>query len=196
MSKVLIIDGGAKWHGTGGTLTHSFVELATDVLNSFGHQVTVTTVDREFSVDEEVEKIIDADSIILQFPAWWMNPPWQVKRYQDEVFLDPRINGGDGRTRSDATQLYGRGGVCVSKTYMLSSTWNAPKEAFDDPLQFFEGKGIDAVLMSVHKTFQFLSMRPLPSFMANDVLKNPQIAEDMQRFKEHLNRYFGASHHC
>lgn len=74
MSKVLIIDGGAKWHGTGGTLTHSFVELATDVLNSFGHQVTVTTVDREFSVDEEVEKIIDADSIILQFPAWWMNP--------------------------------------------------------------------------------------------------------------------------
>ena len=55
MSKVLIIDGGAKWHGTGGTLTHSFVELATDVLNSFGHQVTVTTVDREFSVDEEVQ---------------------------------------------------------------------------------------------------------------------------------------------
>lgn len=86
--------------------------------------------------------------------------------------------------------------MCVSKTYMLSSTWNAPKEAFDDPLQFFEGKGIDAVLMPVHKTFQFLGMRPLPSFMANDVLKNPQIAEDMQRFKEHLNRYFGASHHC
>lgn len=51
MSRVLIIDGGAKWHGTGGTLTQSFVELATDVLNSLGHQVTVTTVDRDFSVD-------------------------------------------------------------------------------------------------------------------------------------------------
>ena len=94
------------------------------------------------------------------------------------MFLDPRINGGDGRSRSDATRLYDHGGVCINKTYMLSSTWNAPQEAFEDPLQFFDGKGIDAVLMPVHKTFEFLGMRPLPSFMANDVLKNPRIAED------------------
>lgn len=29
-------------------------------------------------------------------------------------------------------------------------------------------------------------MKPLPSFMANDVLKNPQIEADMARFVEHL----------
>lgn len=193
MSNVLIINGRAKWHGSGGTLTRSFIEHASEVLNSLGHQVTVTGVDRDFSVEEEVQKIFDADSIIVQFPAWWMNPPWQFKRYQDEVLLDPRINGGDGRSRKDATRLYGRGGVCVNKTYMLSSTWNAPREAFEDPLQFFEGRGIDAILMPVHKTFQFLGMRPLPSFMANDVLKNPQIADDLNRFKSHLIRYFGSS---
>lgn len=193
MSNVLIINGSAKWHGTGGTLTRSFVELASKVLNSLGHQVVVTGVDRDFSVEEEVQKISDADSIIAQFPAWWMNPPWQFKRYQDEVLFDPRINGGDGRSRADATRLYGRGGVCINKTYMLSSTWNAPREAFEDRLQFFEGKGIDEVLMPVHKTFQFLGMRPLPSFMANDVLKNPRIADDLKRFKSHLIRYFGSA---
>lgn len=97
MSGVLIIDGGAKWHGTGGTLTQSFVELATDVLNSLGHQVTVITVDRDFSVDEEVEKLVDADSIILQFPAWWMNPPWQVrKRGLDEYNAWKSANNGKG----------------------------------------------------------------------------------------------------
>lgn len=75
MSNVLIIDGSAKWHGSGGTLTHSFVELATDVLKSLCHQVTVTSVDCDFSVDEEVKKILAADTILVQFPAWWMNPP-------------------------------------------------------------------------------------------------------------------------
>lgn len=117
MSNVLIIDGSAKWHGSGGTLTRSFVELVTDVLKSLGHQVTVTRVDCDFSVDEEVKKILAADTILVQFPAWWMNPPWQFKRYEDEVFLDPRINGGDGRSRSDATRLYGRC-VCINKNYI------------------------------------------------------------------------------
>ena len=33
-------------------------------------------------------------------------------------------------------------------------------------------------------------MRPLPSFMANDVLKNPKLEEDFARFAAHLKRYF------
>ena len=70
-------------------------------------------------------------------------------------------------------------------------TWNAPKEAFDEPDDFFEGRGIDGVLMPVHKTLQFLGLRPLESFMANDVLKNPQIEADLERWKAHLTALFG-----
>lgn len=88
------------------------------------------------------------------------------------MLLDPRIKGGDGRSRADATRLYGRGGIGVNKTYMLSSVRNVPREAIEDLIQFFEGKEIDAVLIPVHKTFQSLGMRPLLSFMVNDVLKN------------------------
>ena len=43
----------------------------------------------------------------------------------------------------------------------------------------------------MHKTFQFIGMRPLPSFIANDVLKNPTIEADLERFKAHLIRCFG-----
>ena len=74
---------------------------------------------------------------------------------------------------------------------MLSSTWNAPKAAFDKKDDFFGGVGIDGVLLPVHKAFQFLGMKPLPSFMANDVLKNPTLEEDTKRFKEHLKKVFG-----
>lgn len=54
MSKVLIIKGSAKRHRTGGVLTCSFVDLASEVLNSLGHQVAETGVDRDcdFSVEE------------------------------------------------------------------------------------------------------------------------------------------------
>ena len=55
---------------------------------------------------------------------------------------------------------------------------------------FSEVSGIDGVLLPVHKAFQFLGMKPLPSFMANDVDKNPTFEEDRQRFKEHLKKVF------
>ena len=54
-----------------------------------------------------------------------------------------------------------------------------------------EGRGIDGVLMPVHKTLQFLGLRPLESFMANDVLTNPQIEADLERWKAHLTALFG-----
>lgn len=34
-------------------------------------------------------------------------------------------------------------------------------------------------------------MRPLESFMANDVLKNPRIEADIERWKAHLKTLFG-----
>ena len=67
--------------------------------------------------------------VILQTPAWWMASPWQVKRYIDEVFMQPGICGGDGRTRTAPDINYGTGGLLTGR-YMISSTWNAPRAAF------------------------------------------------------------------
>lgn len=76
------------------------------------------------------------------------------------------------------------------KKYMLSLTWNAPLEAFNDPKQFFNGVGVEGVYLHFHKANQFLGLSPLPTFMANDVEKNPKIEKDVDRFIKHLDENF------
>ena len=190
MKKVLIIDAGCKIFGQGGTLNHYFVEIMKHELEEIGMEVQVTKVEDPYDREAEAHKIFESDFVIVQMPGWWMSAPWQYKRYEDEVFGHELICGGDGRSRYDASKLYGTGGKCVNTKYMISSTWNAPLEAFTDPKQFFEGQGIDGALIAIHKPLQFLGMKPLPSFIANDVLKNPQIENDVVRLKQHIRKVF------
>ena len=35
----------------------------------------------------------------------------------------------------------------------------------------------------------FFGAQPLPSFAAYDVMKNPQIEQDLQRFRAHIRRH-------
>ena len=107
--KILIVDAGCTNYGKGGTLSHAFAALAKETL--------------------EGEKIAAADSVIFQVPGWWMYIPWQLKKYQDLVFANPKLCGGDGRHRDDPEAKYGTGGFLKEKTYLLSTTWNAPLEA-------------------------------------------------------------------
>lgn len=192
MSKLnfLILDCGCENFRQGGTLNHFFTATAKELLTELGHSVEVTRVGEEWTIPEEVKKIQKADVIIVQTPGWWMGPPWQLKRYEDFVFIQPGVVGNDGRHAATPNEGYGSGGILTDKKYLLSSTWNAPLAAFEDKDKFFGGVGIDGVFLPVHKAFQFLGMKPLPSFMANDVLKNPQIPQDIERFKEHLRNLF------
>lgn len=165
-----------------------FTTLAFDHLTHLGHNVLTTVVDSEYSIDEEIQKFANSDIIIYQMPAWWMGEPWTVKRYIDEVFTIGHgvLYANDGRSRSDASKKYGSGGLLNGKKYMLSLTWNAPLEAFNDPEQFFDGVGVEGVYLHFHKANQFLGLEPLPSFIANDVEKNPQIEKDIVRYLQHL----------
>ena len=188
---ILIINAGCKVHGQGGTLSKTLVDEAVKTLTGLGHEVVVTDLNNEWDVTDEATKVLAADAIIVQTPGWWMSTPWQFKKYEDEVFCEPRMQANDGRTRSNPEKKYGSGGIHTGKKYMLSSTWNAPLEAFTDPKQFFEGRGFDGLFMPVHKTFEFLGMKKLPSFMVNDVFKNPTIEADLKRWEAHLKQVFG-----
>ena len=78
---------------------------------------------------------------------------------------------------------------------MLSLTFNAPRDAFDDPSQeFFGGKSVDDLFWPAHLNFKFFEMTPLETFACYDVMKNPQIESDLVRFDEHLERHFPAHH--
>ena len=74
---------------------------------------------------------------------------------------------------------------------MISATWNAPQQAFDDPADFFEGKGVDAVYFPFHKANEFLDMTALPTFLSVDVMKRPDIDNDVARYEAHLAKVLG-----
>ena len=154
----LIVNAGCRINGQGGTLSAAMVELAERTLKHHGHCVVVTDLNEPYVVADEVKKILEADVLIFQTPGWWMTTPWQLIKYEDDVFVSPELCGGDGRTRSDPEKKYGSGGFLTNKRYVLSTTWNAPLEAFTDPQQFFEGKGLDGLFMPFHKTTRPLKL--------------------------------------
>ncbi|KAF1052525.1 MAG: Modulator of drug activity B [Stenotrophomonas maltophilia] len=193
MKKILLINGGKAFAHSNGQYNRTLHEAALAWLDQAGFDVRQTIIEDGYDVQDEVQKILWADVVVYQMPGWWMGAPWTVKRYLDEVFTAGHgsLYANDGRTRSDASQKYGSGGLIQGRQYLLSLTWNAPQQAFDDPSDFFEGKGVDAVYFPFHKANQFLGMQPLPTFLAVDVMKRPNIEADVQRYREHLAAVLG-----
>lgn len=191
MSNILIVNGKKDFQHSQGKLNQYLVDIAREFLEKKGLKIQVTNVDDGYNVDEEIEKYLWADIIIYQFPIWWMSAPWIIKKYIDEVFTTghTKLYQSDGRVPEKPNNGYGSGGLLLGKKYMLSVTWNAPVNAFVDSKEFFEGKGIDTVLMPMHKANQFLGLQKIDTFMCNDVIKNPNIANDVVRYQEHLQNF-------
>ncbi|MBD2785928.1 NAD(P)H-dependent oxidoreductase [Xenorhabdus sp. DI] len=192
MGHILVINSAKDFGESKGELNNTLTEIIKDHLTEIGHDIQVTHVDKGYNIAAEVDKFLWADSIIYQMPGWWMEAPWILKQYVDEVFSAGRstLFKDDGRTRHDPAKKYGSGGLIQDKTYMFSVTWNAPLESFEDPNQFFEGKGIDSVYYPFHKANQFLGMSPLPTFACYDVIKNPQVSQYIKQLKKHLSTFF------
>lgn len=192
MSNILIIDAGKKFHHSQGELNHTLTAVAADKLAELGHETTITLVDNGYDINEEIDKYLATDCVIYQMPGWWMGEPWILKKYIDEVFTagHGKLYASDGRSRADTSKKYGSGGLLHGKKYMLSLTWNAPAEAFNQPQQFFAGVGVDGVYLHFHKANQFLAMTALPTFICNDVIKQPDIARDITRYQTHLSQIF------
>jgi len=195
MKKILLLNGGKAFAHSHGQYNSTLHDAALAFLDRAGFNVKATFIDGGYDVEEEVQKFLWADVVIYQMPGWWMGAPWTVKKYLDEVFTAGHgsLYASDGRTRSDASQKYGSGGLIQGKQYMLSLTWNAPVQAFEDPTDFFEGKGVDAVYFPFHKANEFLGMSGLPTFICNDVMKVPNIERDVARYEQHLAQVFGVA---
>jgi len=193
--KIYLINGAKEFGTSFRKLNDTLHNKAKDTLSKLGHEIKEVIIDKGYDVNEEMANLKWADSLIYQFPAWWMSEPWIVKKYIDEVYLQGYgiLFSGDGRSREDTSKKYGSGGLAHNKSYMLCSTWNAPLEAFEDKSQFFEGKGVDYAFTHLHKAHQFLAMRKLPSFMCNDVVKNPQIQIYLNAYEAHLQKVFGSA---
>lgn len=191
---ILLLDGGKAFGHSGGRLNHTLHHTAREVLAQLGHQVRETVIDDGYDTEAEVGKFLWMDAVIWQMPAWWMGEPWTVKKYIDDVFSagNGKLFQNDGRHRVDPAHGYGTGGLLHGKKHMLSLTWNAPLEAFTEPQEFFEGKGVDGVYLHFHKANEFIGITErLPTFICNDVIKNPDVPKFIADYRAHLQRVFG-----
>ena len=85
--KVLLINTHLTYpNWTEGRLNNAFVQIAKDFFNSKSFQVLEIKIEDGYNADEEVEKHLEADIVILQMPVNWFGAPWIYKKYVKEVF--------------------------------------------------------------------------------------------------------------
>lgn len=192
MNKLFHINAHQPYPFSEGKLNATLTDHAVSVAREKGYEVQQTHSADEYNVDEELEKHQWADLIIVQSPVNWMGVPWSFKKYMDEVYTAGMFGAlceGDGRTSADPKKNYGTGGVLNGKRYMLSLTFNAPEEAFNDEGEYlFQGKNVDDLWFPMHMNFRFFGMTPLDTFASHDVMKNPQVENDLERFTAHLDQ--------
>jgi len=193
MNNVLIINAHQFYEGiSSGRLNKALIDVMQEEMEKAGHAVQHTSIEQGYDINEEIQKHLWADIIILQSPVFWFGTPWIYKKYVDEVFTAAMMSGnfitGDGRTRENPDKQYGTGGTMQGKKYMLSLTWNAPQAAFGDENQhLFSGKTVDDVFVQNTANYKFCGMQILPSFSCYDVVKNPQIDADIERLRKRLS---------
>ncbi|MEM0514679.1 NAD(P)H-dependent oxidoreductase [Pseudoalteromonas sp. YIC-827] len=193
MKNVLIINAHQYYPFSEGKLNAALVDKAITQLEGKGYQTRVVTMEQEFDVEKELENHQWADFILLQTPINWMGVPWSFKKYMDEIYtagMGGALCNGDGRHESNPKANYGRGGTLSDTKYMMSLTFNAPAESFDNTSEFFDGKSIDDLLFPMHMNFKFFGMTPMPTFACFDVMKNADVESDFTRFENHLNSHF------
>jgi modulator of drug activity B len=192
MKNVLIINAHQFYEGiSAGKLNEAMAGVIRDAMEKRGCAIEETRIEQGYDIDAEVQKHIRADLIFLQSPVYWFGMPWIYKKYIDEVFTAGMLQGGfitgDGRTREDPARQYGSGGLLQGRKYMISLTWNAPAEAFNDNNQsLFMGKSVDELFLLNTANYKFCGMDILPSFSCHDVMKQPDIESDIVRLRAHL----------
>jgi modulator of drug activity B len=193
--KTLIINTHLNYPGwSEGKLNLTFMDAAKVFFTERGHEVAETFVERGYKPDEEVQKHMAADLVILQTPVNWFGAPWIYKKYVDEVFnaglTSKVLLEGDGRTRKDPGKQYGTGGKMQGRKFMISATWNAPKETFDNPNSvLYGGKGTADLFLPITSNYKFCGYDILPSFGVFDIFKHPDVPRALENYKRHLEKY-------
>ncbi|WP_068082476.1 NAD(P)H-dependent oxidoreductase [Polycladidibacter stylochi] len=194
MKNIFIISAHHPYPFSEGRLNAALIEKAQALLTARGCTTKLTKTYGQYDIDQEVANHQWADCVLIQTPLNWMGVPWSFKKYMDEVYtagMDGRLCNGDGRTSLAPQSNYGMGGALQNTHYMLSITLNAPKQAFSNIAEpFFAGSSLDQLLLPLHLNARFFGMKPLKTFAAFDVIKNPQIEADFHRFEAHINALF------
>ncbi|MDQ0636497.1 modulator of drug activity B [Pedobacter sp. W3I1] len=195
MTKIFIINGGQKFGHSGGRFNETIANATADFFSSLeGFEVKTTNINHHYDPKEEVEKYVWADVVIYHTPIWWFQLPHRFKEYIDVVFTEGHKSGiysSDGRKANNPTRNYGTGGMLHGRKYMVTSSWNAPKEAFTLPEEFFMETSVDdGVLFGFHRMNAFTGMERIDGIHFHDVEKNADIIGALKLHQDHLTQNF------
>ena len=195
MKKIFIINGGQKFGHSGGRFNETIAKETFEFFqNKEGFEVKISDVNQDYNPAEEVGKFVWADVVIYHTPIWWFQLPHEFKKYIDVVFTEGHDNGiykSDGRSSKNPAINYGTGGMLHGRKYMVTSSWNAPKEAFTLPGEFFGETSVDdGVLFGFHRMNAFTGMKPLESLHFHDVMKGANVEGDLEMYRNHLTQIF------
>jgi modulator of drug activity B len=195
MKNIFVINGGQVFAQSGGKFNKTLEETTVNFFqNHPDFEVRSTDINMPYEPKQEAENYKWADVIIYHTPIWWFQVPFDFKKYLDTVFSAGYQNGiykSDGRSSANPAINYGKGGMMHGKHYMVTSSWNAPEEAFTLPGEFFNQHSVDeGVLFGFHRMNAFTGMEQLESIHFHDVMKNPDIDTLMSRYRNHLNKLF------
>ena len=195
MRKIFIINGGQKFGHSGGRFNETIAnETALFFKEKEGFEIQTTDINTDYDPALEVEKFVWADVVIYHTPIWWFQLPHGFKKYIDVVFTAGHAKGiykSDGRSSENPTINYGTGGMLHGRKYMVTSSWNAPKEAFTLPGEFFNQHSVDqGALFGFHRMNAFTGMEPLESIHFHDIEKNANVQKDLQSYEAHLTKIF------
>lgn len=198
--KVLLINSHLTYpNWTEGTLNNAFYQAAKDFFTSASLEVLETTIEDGYNPEEEVQKHLEADIVILQMPVNWFGAPWIYKKYVDEVFnsglFSKTFLTDDGRTKDDPAKQYGTGGHLQGKKFMICATWNAPAEAFDNPAQqLMRGKSAADLFLNITSNYRFCGYEIMEGFNCFDIFRRNDIAKDLENYPSHLKEVFRLKH--
>lgn len=178
--KILIINGHNSSPYAKGQLNHTLFEKMIELLAPH-HSLLTTIVEKGYDINEEAKKFQTSDLIIYQMPIHWFSFPHLMKRYLDEVYL-PGIFYG-------SSEKYGQGGLMKGKKYMFSLTWNAPYEAFHQTSGFMDSRGVEEVIISMHKAQEYCGFEKLPTYSCFNVVKKTNVPQYLKDLELHLNKY-------
>jgi modulator of drug activity B len=195
MKNIFVINGGQIFAHSGGLFNKTLLDTTVNYFSEKeGFEIRSTDINDAYDPNQEAENYKWADVIIYHTPIWWFQLPNGFKKYIDEVFTAGYNNGiyrSDGRNAENPSINYGTGGLMHGKKYMLTTSWNAPATAFTLPGEFFNQHSVDeGPLFGFHRMNAFTGMQHLESFHFYDVMKNANIAANLQHYQQHLNKLF------
>lgn len=195
MTKIFIINGGQKFGHSGGKFNETIAQETVEFFkNNSNFEVKTSDVNKEYDPEEEVDKFVWADVIVYHTPIWWFQLPHGFKKYIDVVFTEGHAKGiyhSDGRSSKNPAINYGTGGMLNGRKYLITTSWNAPKEAFTLPGEFFNEKSVDeGPLFGFHRMNAFTGMTSLESMHFHDIEKNADVPRDLEQYKNHLTKLF------